>query len=177
MTDGTSGVSRDPDPASPTSGRAARYRVTYLEQARKLAAMGAVDSEIADFFAISTRQLIRWKLEHPAFAEATRVGEAAADDRVERSLYQKAVGYYYTEQQAIKIKIQEKAGTFHEEVVVVDVERFMPPQGNADLTWLRQRAPRWSEDPDAADREADEGLARATVEGVLARMKLLDDEC
>ena len=155
----------------------AHFRAAYVEQARRLAAMGAVDSELAGFFGISARQLIRWKLEHADFAEATRVGQGPADDRVERSLYHKAVGYHYTEQQAIKIRIQEKAGTFHEEVVVVEVERFMPPQGNADLTWLRQRVHRWSEDIDAADRDADEGLARATIEGVLARLKLLDDEC
>jgi hypothetical protein len=39
--------------------------------------------------------LYRWKLEYPEFSRVFKLGKAAADDRVERSLYSRAVGYSY----------------------------------------------------------------------------------
>jgi hypothetical protein len=36
-----------------------------------------------------------WKLDHPAFARVFKLVKVAADDRVERSLYSRAIGYSY----------------------------------------------------------------------------------
>jgi len=53
------------------------------------------DIEVADILGIGLATLYRWKLDHPAFSRVFRLGKAAADARVERSLYSRAVGYDY----------------------------------------------------------------------------------
>ena len=116
-------------------GRPTEYRDEYVEQAAKLCALGATDDEMADFFGVSTRTLYRWKLDHDDFCQAIKAAKAIADDRVERSLYQKATGYNYTEQQAIKIKLEQH----REEVEVVDVSRHAPADTTAAIFWLKNR--------------------------------------
>ena len=63
--------------------------------ARKCCERGMTDIEVADILGIGLATLYRWKLDHPAFSRVFRLGKAAADARVERSLYSRAVGYDY----------------------------------------------------------------------------------
>lgn len=119
-------------------GRPTAYNPdTMPEQARKLCELGATDEEVADFFDVSARTIYRWKLTHEEFCQALKVGKGAADDRVERSLFQKATGHYYTEEQAFKIKKAQ----YVEEVEVVDVEKYSPPDTTAQIFWLKNRRP------------------------------------
>ena len=75
-------------------GRPSKFKPEYVDQAKRLASvLGATDVEIAQFFGVSDRAIYRWKLEHPAFAKALAVGKVPANNRVARSLYQRAVGY------------------------------------------------------------------------------------
>lgn len=116
-------------------GRPSEYRDEYVEQAAKLCDLGATDEEMANFFGVSARTLYRWKLEHDDFCQAIKAAKANADERVERSLYQKATGYDYTEQQAIKVKVEQ----YKEEVEVVDVRRHAPADTTAAIFWLKNR--------------------------------------
>lgn len=117
------------------AGRPTEFDDLYVEQAEKLCALGATDEEMADFFGVSVRTLYRWKLDYPEFCQAIKAAKDIADERVERSLYQKATGYNYTEQQAIKIKVEQHK----EEVEVVDVERHAPAETPAAIFWLKNR--------------------------------------
>ena len=108
---------------------------THPKQAEKLAQLGATDEEIAAFFEISARTLYRWRNEHEEFCQALKSGKDPADDRVERSLYERATGFRYVEQQAIKIKV----GKDQEEVVVVDVEKMQIADTTAGIFWLKNR--------------------------------------
>jgi hypothetical protein len=76
-------------------GRPAKFKPSYVEQARELCELGATDLELAEFFDVEVRTIYRWKNEHEDFCQAVKVGKWAADDRVERSLYQRAVGYSF----------------------------------------------------------------------------------
>lgn len=105
------------------------------EQAEKLCVLGATDEEIADFFGVSARTIYRWKIEHPEFCQAVKSGKENADERVERSLYQKATGYYFVEQESHKLKIDQHK----EEIEVVDVEKFATPDTTAAIFWLKNR--------------------------------------
>lgn len=113
------------------------YQPEYVDQVRKICALGATDAEVAEFFGVSVRTIHRWKLVHDDFCQALTAGKAIADDRVERSLYQKATGYDYTEQQAIKLKV----GQHEEKVEVVDVTRHSPSDTTAAIFWLKNRRP------------------------------------
>lgn len=116
-------------------GRPTEYKEEYVEQAAKLCALGATDDEMADFFGIHRSTLYRWKLDHPDFCDAIKSAKEIADERVERSLYQKATGYDFTEEQAIKVKLEQHK----EEVEVVEVRRHSPADTTAAIFWLKNR--------------------------------------
>ena len=106
------------------------FKPEYVEQARKLAQYGAIDIEIADFFNIGERTLYRWKIEHPDFAEALKLGKDTADDRVEQSLFRKATGYTYPSEKL-----------FCDKGVVIRAEtvEHVPPSDTAAIFWLKNR--------------------------------------
>lgn len=117
------------------AGRPSDYRPEYAEQAAKLCALGATDDEMADFFGIHRATLYRWKLDYPEFCDAIKAAKEVADERVERSLYQKATGYDYSEQQAIKVKRKQHV----EDVEVVEVRKHSPADTTAAIFWLKNR--------------------------------------
>src|SRR5262245_10773776 len=83
-----------PRKANPAKrGRKPTWRDGYLEQAKKLAALGATDVEMADFFGVSLKTLTRWKVSRPEFCLALKTAKEVADERVERRLWERAVGY------------------------------------------------------------------------------------
>lgn len=129
---------------SPTKmGRPTDYDPDYAAQAEKLCLLGATDPELADFFGVSSRTIARWKLQHEDFCQAVKAGKDYADEGVTRSLYQKAKGYTYTEQVAIKVKSVEYADgkkvAETEDIKVVDVERHALPDTTAQIFWLKNR--------------------------------------
>ena len=84
----------------PKAGQPTAYKPQFAEQAKKLCEFGATDQEIADCFGVNVRTIYNWKHAHEEFFQALIVAKSAADDRVERSLYQRAIGY---EQEEVKI--------------------------------------------------------------------------
>jgi hypothetical protein len=128
------------------AGRPSPYKPDFARIAGRLCRNGATDIEVADILGISVRTFYRWCLLHDEFAAAVRVGKDAADDRVERALYQRAVGYDYT---AEKIVTPKGGGP-----VVMPYRMHVPADVRAALHWLAIRRPKpWagmSEGPDIA---------------------------
>ncbi len=112
--------------------RPTKFKAEYVEQAKKLAQLGATDKEIADFFEVHEATLNRWKAEHPAFCESLKVGKAEADDRVERSLYHRATGYKHE-----AVKMFQAGGM----VLREDYVEHYPPDTTACIFWLKNRRP------------------------------------
>ena len=122
--------------------RPTKYNVAFVEQAQKLCELGATDAGLADFFGVSERTIYRWQVEHDEFCQSLKVGKEAADERVQRSLYHRAVGFRCTTQQAIKVK----TGQYTEQIEVVDIEVAVPPDTTAGIFWLKNRRPeQWRE--------------------------------
>lgn len=116
-------------------GRPSKFKPEYVEQAKRLATLGATDRECAEFFHVSESTLHLWKHTHPEFSEALKVGKEIADDRVEQSLYRRALGYSHD---AIKIVTVDKE-VLHEPYV-----EHYPPDTTAAIFWLKNRRPdRW----------------------------------
>jgi hypothetical protein len=111
--------------------RPTAYKPEYAEQAKKLAVMGLTDAELADVFGVSVRTLYNWKATYPALAKALKVGKKAPDDRVERSLYQRAVGYEYESE-----KVFQHNGT----IVRAKTREHVPASVTAAIFWLKNRA-------------------------------------
>lgn len=128
-------------PAKPRrGGPPSRYRPEMCDQVYEYGLLGLTEPEVARELGIGETQLGVWKKLYPDFGDALKRSKIPADSKVARSLYERAVGYRYTEQQAIKIK----TGKDQEDVKVVEVERFAPPDTASMAIWLRNRQPeRW----------------------------------
>lgn len=113
-------------------GRPSEYEDDYAEQAKKLCALGATDVDMADFFGVSLRTINNWKVRYPEFLHALKEGKDAADDRVERSLYHRAVGYTFD---AVKIMSYEGS------VIEAPYREHVPPDTTAAIFWLKNRRP------------------------------------
>lgn len=124
-----------PAPERQPVGRPSSFRPEFVVIAKVLAERGATDAEIADALEVSVRTVYRWKGESPEFCQALNAGKEFPDDRVQRSLYQRATGYDYVEQQAFKVKV----GQYEERVDVVEVLRHQPADTTAQIFWLKNR--------------------------------------
>lgn len=113
-------------------GRPTDYKPEYADQARKLCELGATDQELGDFFEVDVRTIYRWKHVHDEFCQALKGGKDIADERVERSLYQKAIGY---EQDEVKIFMPSGA----EEPVYAPFRAKIAPDTTAAIFWLKNR--------------------------------------
>lgn len=107
----------------------------FIEQAEIACKFGATDHEVAEVLGVCVRTINYWRVSRPEFAAALKAGKDVADERVERSLYQKATGYDYVEQQAIKLKVEKD----QEKVEVVDVQKHAPAETVAAIFWLKNR--------------------------------------
>ncbi len=116
------------------AGRPSPYTPALAGVAERLCRNGATDPEIAEILGICVRTLYRWRNEHEAFAAALRAGKDLADDRVERALYQRAVGYT-----ARAEKVVTRRG--RAEPVVVSHEVHIPADVRAAMHWLAVRRP------------------------------------
>lgn len=118
-------------------GRPTAFKPEYVEQAKKLCELGATDVEIADFFKVAVSTFYLWKNKQQEFSEALKAGKSAADERVERSLYHKAVGYTFE---------SEKVFQFQGQIIRAPTREHVPPDTTAMIFWLKnRRADDWRE--------------------------------
>lgn len=140
------------------AGRPSDYSEDHAAQAGKLCALGATDQEIADFFEVDVRTIYRWKHTHPEFCQALNMGKDVADERVERSLYQRAIGY---EQDEVKIFMPAQA----EEPVYAPFRAKIAPDTAAAIFWLKnRRRDQWRD-----KQEVDHGVTSELAE-ILSRV-------
>jgi hypothetical protein len=122
-------------------GRPSKYRPEFSEQARKLCELGATDPQLADFFQVSLSTVSLWKTVHRDFSEALKAGKEIADEMVERSLYQRAIGYTHDEDDIRAVSVGGNAGS---EIVITQTRKHYPPDAVAAIFWLKNRRPdRW----------------------------------
>jgi hypothetical protein len=118
-------------------GRPNKFKPEYIEQARKLCQLGHTDPELAGFFGVHLQTINNWKRKYPEFLYALKAGKEVADQRVERSLYARAVGYSYE-----AVKIFMPAGRARP--VYAKYTEHVPPDVTAGIYWTKNRMPdRW----------------------------------
>lgn len=113
-------------------GRPSKYKPEFAKQAEKLCLLGATDQELADFFEVNVLTVHRWKHDHEEFCNSLKSGKESADERVVRSLYQRAVGY---EQDEVKIFMPGGAS----EPVYAPYRAKIAPDVTAAIFWLKNR--------------------------------------
>ncbi len=111
-------------------GRPSLWDDKFVDVAKAMARLGAIDMDIANALGCNIRTLHRWKIEHPEFAEALEVGKEDADKIVEQSLYRRATGYTFD---------SEKIVTAGGVVQRVETMEHVPPDTTAAIFWLKNR--------------------------------------
>jgi hypothetical protein len=113
-------------------GRPPKYRPEFARIAAALCRRGATDFELAEEFEVSTVTIWRWQSQHEEFCKALTVEKNSYDDRVKRSLAQRAVGYSYH---------TEKVFQFQGSIVRAKVVEHVPADIGAAKLWLTNRRP------------------------------------
>lgn len=113
--------------------RPTKYKPEYAEQAARLCANNAfTDAELASFFSVTLSTLNLWKLRHPEFSDSLKMGKAPANARVEKSLYDRAMGYSQME-----TDIRVIGG----KIVKTEVMKHYPPDPTCLIFYLKNRLP------------------------------------
>lgn len=128
------------------------YEAKFCEQARKLVALGATEKQTADFFGVALSTFYRWRIEHEDFAKAVAYGRRERDNQVERSLFERAVGYSHAE---------EKVFCQQGEIFTHTVTKHYPPDTGAMIFWLKNRRPEEWKDRREHEVTGPEGAAIA----------------
>lgn len=136
-------------------GRPTDYKAEFAKQAEKLCQLGATDQELADFFEVDARTIYRWKHDHDDFCQALKAGKEVADERVERSLYQRAIGY---EQDEVKIFMPGGAS----EPVYAPFRAKIAPDVTAAIFWLKNRRKDEWRDKQEVDHTSSDGSMTPT---------------
>lgn len=112
--------------------RPTKYKAEYARQAAVACKLGATDQDLSELFSVSRSTINLWKIEFPEFSDALKDAKEIADARVERALYQKAVGYSHPEDD---IKMYEG------QVIITPTVKHYPPDTTACIFWLKNRMP------------------------------------
>lgn len=108
-------------------GRPTDFDEDMAVDAAAMARQGATDREIAAQLGITTTTIYVWMRRYPYFADAIKQGKVYFDERVERSLGVRAIGY---EQSVEKVFANGTRMTVVEQV---------PPDTVAQIFWLKNR--------------------------------------
>lgn len=99
---------------------------------KRLAKAGLTNNQMAEICEINISNWNEWKATKPDFRDALKDWKRSADGQVERSLYERAMGYSCTE-----TKVFNQNGVLIEK----DVIKHYPPETTAQIFWLKNRQP------------------------------------
>ena len=124
------------------TGRPSKYRPEFAKSALTMMENGATVAELGKYFGVTERTVWRWMAEKPEFCHAVKAGGAAADERVELSMYQKACGYQAKETRCKYEYSEDEDGKKVKTLVAKEVLRkTIPPDTGAGTFWLKNRKP------------------------------------
>lgn len=114
------------------------YKKEYAAIAQRLCEHHAMtDAELALAFGVQLSTLKLWKSKHPEFMASLKQGKAPANERVEKSLYERAMGYT-----AVETDIRVING----KIIKTEVTRHYPPDPTSMIFWLKNRnSTQWSD--------------------------------
>lgn len=114
------------------AGRPTKYKPEYVEQAKKLTALGAKLEDLAEFWGVNLSTVTLWQKQKPDFDVAIKTARRVKDSQVERSLLERATGYSHPETRVIVIDGKAEK---------VEITKHYPPDTTACIFWLKNRQP------------------------------------
>lgn len=157
-----------------------KYNADYHDDwAWSLAIKGATNEEIAEAFGISERTVIRWQADHPSFALALARGKDSADAKVERTLYERAIGFETEETEKI---VDVDANGMTKPVRVKTTKKRIAPDTMAIMYWLNNRkrnTGEWSQKQDikiSGELNTGPDLSKLTDNELRSLIRAYEDE-
>lgn len=135
--------------------RKSLWKPEFVEQAKNLCLLGAIDPEIASFFDVSLTTFQNWKRKNPELRDAMKAGKMAADAKVAKGLYQRAVGFT---QQEVDIRVVGG------QVVQTIYTKKYAPDTTAQIFWLKNRQPELWKDRRERDMSVDDQIKLVELE-------------
>jgi len=108
-----------------------KFQPEFVPQASKLYRKGWTDREVADFFGVNYQTILNWVAACPEFARVRKDSKEVADERVERSLYERALGY--------EIETEKVFHTKDTGIVRAMTRTHIPAEVTAQRYWLENR--------------------------------------
>jgi hypothetical protein len=133
------------------TGRPSEQLNVNLKDVERYCDAGLTDSQLATVLNIGLSTLYTWKNENhamywPEFVEAIKRGKELSDDRVERSLWERANGYEHEDEEIKVVSDGQGKGSSIERVPVI---KHYPPDPLSMIFWLKNRRPeKWRDKRD-----------------------------
>lgn len=132
-------------------GRPSKFDLIDKDQVRQLVEAGWDDSQVSAFFKVTEQTFNNWKKKNKDFFESLKNWKIEADKKVEKTLYQRALGYSFDEVTYEKTKTgglgAQLSGGEIEHIKHVDtyktkiVTKHIAPDVTAQIFWLKNRQP------------------------------------
>lgn len=110
--------------------RPTKYKPEFVEQAKHLCKLGAIDDDLAEAFHVDVATVQRWKLKYPEFCGTIKENKDYANEKVKRSLFNRAIGCSVPD---TDIRVIEGV------IVETPLEKHFPPDTTACMAWLHNR--------------------------------------
>lgn len=140
-------------------GRPSKYNPKYhIPWAKGLLRRGLTIDEVAKEFEVSKQTLYNWADQDSDFFDALNESRDKADMEVEKSLYERALGYKVTDRKTV-IQLDKNTGEQKPARIEV-IEKEIPPDVTACIFWLKNRNPKnWRDKQDIQiDEMSDAGI-------------------
>lgn len=115
-----------------SAGQPTRYKKQFAVEAYKLCQLGAIDTDLSNFFNVGIKTIFNWKKAHPEFLQALKQSKTDLNNQVVKSLFNRAMGYSHPESKFMNVdgEIQE-----------IETTKHYPPDPTSLIFWLKNREP------------------------------------
>jgi hypothetical protein len=121
-------------------GRPTKYDPVMNKQVFMLAKKGFINSEMAELLGVCETTIQTWKKEYPEFMAAIKRGKDMADMEVEKSLYERAMGFDYEETKTIAEQSGEGENSYSKKKIEKHTKKALPDV-TAMIFFLKNRKP------------------------------------
>lgn len=149
-------------PAKKVMGRPSKFDTIDMDQVKKLALVGFTDKQFAHFYDVSLPTWKNWKKNNKDFLASLKDWKKEADEKVEKTLLQRALGYEVKES---KVSISGKTKT------VTQTTKQVLPDPTSIIFWLKNRRPdEWKDRRDNTITGVDNAPVLAAIELVVPKV-------
>uniref|UniRef100_A0A6H1ZEU7 Putative terminase n=1 Tax=viral metagenome TaxID=1070528 RepID=A0A6H1ZEU7_9ZZZZ len=124
---------------------------------KELYLLGKTDAQVAELIGVNVLTIHRWKKKFPNLCKTLKDWKQEADEKVEKSLYQRALGYEVEEiTQEPRISLDKDNGKERVLVITKIVKKQVAASEVACIFWLKNRQPdKWRETKEFTIPDAD----------------------